>query len=360
MKEKGKVAIGLSGGVDSSVAAYLLKKQGYQVTGLFMVNWQDPNNHSKCSVSQDLKDAETAAKILGIDFETVDFSSEYKSKVFTPFLLDYQKGLTPNPDILCNRYIKFELFLQHCLNKGFEKMATGHYAKIKMDNGAHLLQANDTSKDQSYFLSHVDADKLRHVMFPLGEMTKNKVRDIAHEINLNTASKKDSTGLCFIGEQPFAPFLNQFLLEKPGHIIDIDTGDILGEHRGIIFFTTGQRKGLQIGGQKKSQKPWYVVKKDVATQTVYVGQGKDHPALFNRSLSCHKVHWINAPKTSQLQAKIRYRQSHQTCRVECINEDILHVHFTHAQRGITPGQYIVFYHNNECLGCAVIDQEVNP
>lgn len=357
MKEKRNVVVGLSGGVDSSVAAYLLKKQGYQVKGLFMINWHDPSPSSQCSVTQDLKDAEKAASLLGIDFDTVDFSKEYKSKVFTPFLKEYQQGLTPNPDILCNRYIKFEAFLDHCLSLGYDALATGHYANINIDQTPHLLQGIDSNKDQSYFLANVHPEKLMHVLFPIGNLHKHQVRDIAKAINLNTADKKDSTGLCFIGEQPFGPFINQFLLEKPGSIIDIDTGNILGEHKGIIFFTIGQRKGLKIGGQKHSQHPWYVVKKDFATQTVYVAQGENHPSLFKSTLTCRQIHWINPPKSHNLQAKIRYRQPHQNCQIDRINDGELKVSFTQPQRSIAPGQYIVFYQNNECLGCAVINDD---
>ena len=284
-----RVVIGMSGGVDSSVAAYLLKQQGYDVVGLFMKNWEDDDDDEYCSTRQDLIDAAAAADVIGIELEAVNFSSEYKDRVFAEFLREYSAGRTPNPDVLCNAEIKFKAFLDHALKLGAERIATGHYARVREnDSGYQLLRGLDRGKDQSYFLHRLNQEQLAHTLFPIGELQKTEVRKIAHDIGLPNAAKRDSTGICFIGERPFREFLNRYLPMTPGPIRAAD-GAIVGEHVGLAFYTLGQRKGVGIGGVRDSSgEPWFVARKDMGANTLWVVQGHDHPWLLTNRLSARE------------------------------------------------------------------------
>lgn len=356
------IIVGLSGGVDSSVAAYLLQQQGHQVTGLFMKNWEADDDDQYCTAKQDLEDAQKVCDQLGIELHTVNFAKTYWDKVFQHFLDEYAKGRTPNPDILCNQEIKFKAFLDYAMNMGADAIATGHYALIShspinaKDNHALLFQAKDKNKDQSYFLHRLTQLQLSQSIFPLGEFTKPEVREIAKAQNFNNALKKDSTGICFIGERRFDSFLSEYLLAQPGPIKTLD-GKIMGEHRGLMFHTIGQRKGLEIGGrQEYSGQAWYVADKDIHNNTLIIAQGCDHPALFKDRLTCEKVHWIgeNPDESLKIEAKIRYRQTQQPCLMTQLTEDQYDVRFAQPQRAITPGQSIVFYHDELCLGGGII------
>ncbi len=357
--QKPTVAVALSGGVDSSVAALLLKKEGYKVFGLFMKNWEEKDSSGKCLAAQDMEDVARVCDILKIPYYTVNFSKEYKEKVFSLFLKGYQAGNTPNPDILCNKEIKFNLFLKKALLLGADLMATGHYARI--DSSYRLLKGWDRNKDQSYFLYTLNKEILKKVIFPLGNLEKTQVRKIAAEHNLVTADKKDSTGICFIGKRSFRPFLAQFLkTRKKGFFVDLE-GKVLGEHSGAFFYTIGQREGLKIGGKGPA---WFVVGKDIKKNLVFVAQGKDHPALFSSSLIASDLSWTDqkSPKnlTDQLkipfycQAKIRYRQEDQNCCIEKIENGLAHISFEKPQRAITPLQSIVFYQKEHLLGGGLI------
>ena len=351
-----KVIVGLSGGVDSSVAAYLLLKQGYEVEGLFMQNWDDATTN--CPAEQDLKDAMAVCLQLKIHLHTVSFTKAYWDQVFMYFLDEYAKGRTPNPDILCNKEIKFKAFLDHALKLGADFIATGHYARVKITkHGVQLLKAKDSAKDQSYFLHAVSPAALEKTLFPIGELLKSEVRSLAKSLGFVTHNKKDSTGICFIGERRFKPFLNEFLLAKPGPIVST-TGEILGQHDGLMFYTYGQRQGLQIGGKKNSQQaPWYVVAKDIANNTLIIAQGQDHAMLYAQSLLCGPIHWLISPPELPLHcyAKTRYRQTDQRCTISEGVDNKYHISFLTPQRAITPGQYVVFYQNQQCFGGAVID-----
>ncbi len=351
--------IGLSGGVDSSVAAYLLKKAGHQVEGVFMKNWEGDDTDTYCPATQDLADAQAVCDVLQIPLHRVNFADQYWERVFTYFLDEYRAGRTPNPDILCNKEIKFRAFLDYAKQRGADYIATGHYARIEKNTAGHfyLKKGNDPQKDQSYFLHALDESQLAHSLFPVGHLTKTEVRLLAKEIGLNNHAKKDSTGICFIGERKFKNFLNDYLPAKPGDIETLE-GEKLGRHDGLMFYTIGQRQGIQIGGKKgKAESPWYVAQKDYTRNVLIIVQGDQHAALFKNSLLMHSIHWINTPPTLpfKTKAKTRYRQPDQPCIIEWLNTNQYRVTFTEPQRAITPGQSIVFYHDDICLGGGIIE-----
>lgn len=353
---KAKVIIGMSGGVDSSVAAWLLREQGYEVEGLFMKNWEQDDSDGYCAAADDLADAQAVCNKLRIPLHTVNFAQEYWDRVFSYFLQEYEKGRTPNPDVLCNKEIKFNAFLNHAMTLGADYIATGHYAKAR--NG-ELLKAKDREKDQTYFLHAVDPAALAKTLFPIGDYQKPQIREFAKELGLITHDKKDSTGICFIGEKRFKSFLKEFILAKPGEIRS-STGDYLGQHDGLMYYTYGQRQGLGIGGrQESSDDPWYVVDKDIENNVLVVAQGNQHPMLYSQGLVCGPIHWLvdqrdNLPLTCF--AKTRYRQPEQACVVSPESKGQHYVMFSNFQRAVTPGQYIVFYDKNLCLGGATIEQ----
>ncbi len=352
----------MSGGVDSSVAALLLLEQGYDVEGLFMKNWEEDDDEDYCAAAVDLRDATSVSEKLGIKLHSINFSSEYWDRVFQHFLDEYRAGRTPNPDILCNKEIKFHAFLEHARTLGADKIATGHYARNRTVNGkTELLRGLDNNKDQSYFLHALNQYQLSHAMFPIGDYDKPHIRELAKNNELMTHDKKDSTGICFIGERRFSSFLEKFLPAKPGEIHSVD-GDIIGQHNGLMFYTLGQRKGLGIGGLKDSdEEPWYVVGKDLLNNVLKVAQGHDHPAMFNNVLETGNINWIaeSEPENLRLTAKIRYRQRDQHCSLKQIDRSRYEVLFDEAQRAITPGQSIVFYHDEVCLGGGVIESMKN-
>lgn len=358
---KAKVIVGMSGGVDSSVAAYLLREQGYHVEGLFMKNWEQDDRDGYCAAAQDLADAQTVCDQLGIKLHSVNFASEYWDRVFSHFLSEYEQARTPNPDILCNKEIKFKAFLEHALQLGADFIATGHYAKIQRhDDTATLHKAKDRDKDQSYFLHAIDPNALRKTLFPVGDFLKTEIRAIATKLNLATHAKKDSTGICFIGEKRFKTFLNEFMLAKPGNI-ESTNGELLGRHDGLMFYTLGQRQGLGIGGTRAgNEEPWYVVDKKIDSNTLVVAQGSDHIMLYAQGLICSAIHWLVDPTSIDLpltcHAKTRYRQTDQACIISPATNNQHCVMFANPQRAITPGQYIVFYNKNQCLGGAIIEQ----
>ena len=360
---KQRVVLGMSGGVDSSVAAWLLKQQGYEVIGLFMKNWEDDDNDEYCSTRQDWIDAVSVADVVGVDIEAVNFASEYKDRVFAEFLREYEAGRTPNPDVLCNAEIKFKAFLDHAMKLGADKIATGHYARVRERDGRfELLKAVDASKDQSYFLHRLNQAQLSHTLFPLGELHKTEIRRIAEELQLPNAAKKDSTGICFIGERPFREFLNRYLSFRPGPMKTPD-GEVVGEHVGLSFYTLGQRKGIGLGGSKNhrasdgNHEPWYVARKDVTANTLYVVQGHDHPWLLSASLNAGQISWTagQAPATGTLHAKTRYRQADVPCDFESMDDGHFRLHFKQAQWAVTPGQSAVLYDGDVCLGGGIIE-----
>lgn len=348
-----KVVIGMSGGVDSSVAAYLLKQQGYEVIGIFMQNWEDDDNDGYCTIKQDSMDAIAVADVLGIDVEIVNFAKEYKDRVFSYFLNEYQAGRTPNPDILCNSEIKFKAFLDHAMNLGAEFIATGHYvSKESTDNGEVLMRAVDSNKDQSYFLYRLNQHQISHSLFPLGGIIKPEVRKIAAKLNLPNAEKKDSTGICFIGERPFREFLQKYMPTKTGKMVT-PNGKILGEHQGLMFYTIGQRKGLGIGGDGE---PWFVSGKNLATNELIVVQGHQHPALLKRTLQAKQLSFGQnmLPQEGVYTAKTRYRMQDASCKLSYIDEATIELTFNEAQWAITPGQSVVIYQDQYCLGGGII------
>jgi tRNA-uridine 2-sulfurtransferase len=353
-----RVVVGMSGGVDSSVAALLLKRQGYEVVGLFMKNWEDDDDDEYCSTREDLIDAAAAADVVGVELEAVNFSAEYKDRVFAEFLREYSAGRTPNPDVLCNAEIKFKAFLDHAMRLGASKIATGHYARVQSGAGMQrLLRGLDVSKDQSYFLHRLSQEQLAKVVFPVGELEKSEVRRIAREAGLPNHAKKDSTGICFIGERPFREFLNRYLPKSPGPIVD-EHGRALGEHIGLAFYTIGQRKGIGLGGQKALPgAAWYVAQKRIATNELVVVQGHDHPLLMKRSLKAQDTSWISGRAPEQASAhtaKTRYRQADCACTVCAVTEEAIAVDFPSPQWAVTPGQSVVLYDAEVCLGGGII------
>ena len=362
---KKTVVVGLSGGVDSSVAALLLKQQGWNVIGLFMKNWEDDDTEEYCSSRQDLIDVMSIADRIGIDVEVVNFAAEYRERVFAEFLREYQAGRTPNPDILCNSEIKFKAFLDHALTLGADKIATGHYAGVReFDGKFQLLKAEDGTKDQSYFLYRLNQAQLSKALFPLADLYKREVRKMAEAAGLHVATKKDSTGICFIGERPFKDFLARYLPPKKGEIRRLDDGKVMGEHDGLMYHTHGQRKGLHIGGIKEKGAPgggdhdaWFVAGKDMDKNVLYVVQGHDHPALLKGELIAEQLSWVSgqAPHTHWVYtAKPRYRTSDQPCEVERVDAESCEIRFAEPQWALTPGQSVVLYESRVCLGGGVI------
>jgi len=348
----------MSGGVDSSVAALLLKRQGFEVVGLFMKNWEDDDDDEYCSTREDLIDCASVAEVIGVDLEAVNFSAEYKERVFSAFLTEYSAGRTPNPDVLCNAEIKFRAFLDHALSLGAKRIATGHYARLRESAGRfELLKAVDLSKDQSYFLHRLNQGQLARVVFPVGELKKTEVRAIAKEAGLHNFAKRDSTGICFIGERPFREFLGRYLPRRPG-AMRTPEGRVVGEHIGLSFYTIGQRKGVGIGGRKDSAgEPWYVAGKDRDKNELIVVQGHDHPLLLRERLSAQDLAWVSgAPPDMQLPygGKTRYRQTDAACHLAQVSAAGLDVEFDAPQWAVTPGQSLVLYRNEVCLGGGVI------
>lgn len=348
------IIVGMSGGVDSSVAAFLLKEQGHHVEGVFMKNWEEDDTDTFCPASAEMADAQAVCDSLQIELHRVNFAAEYWERVFVDFLAEYNAGRTPNPDILCNREIKFKAFLHYAKQRGADYIATGHYARIHQ---LQLLKGLDPQKDQSYFLYTLTQEQLANSLFPVGELDKTTVRDIAKKIGLNNHAKKDSTGICFIGERKFKTFLNDYVKAQSGDIQTLE-GQTIGRHDGLMFYTLGQRQGLKIGGMKNaSEQPWYVVAKRTDTNTLLVAQGQDHPALFTDTLTATQVHWINGLPTTfplRVKAKTRYRQPDQVCIINYIDDQQYSVVFEQPQRAVTPGQSVVFYQDDICLGGGII------
>ncbi|MBK8360499.1 MAG: tRNA 2-thiouridine(34) synthase MnmA [Comamonadaceae bacterium] len=375
MTAQQRIVVGLSGGVDSAVTAYLLKQQGYEVIGIFMKNWEDDDDSEYCSSNIDFVDAAAVADVIGIEIEHVNFAAEYRDRVFAEFLREYQAGRTPNPDILCNAEIKFKAFLDHAMRLGAEKIATGHYARVRLNpaTGRHeLLKGLDPSKDQSYFLHRLNQAQLSKTLFPVGELHKTEVRRIAAEIGLPNAKKKDSTGICFIGERPFRDFLNRYISKEPGPIKD-DNGRTIGQHVGLSFYTLGQRQGLGIGGLKAKgaalkaiqaqglrgageHEPWFVARKDMANNTLWAVQGHDHPWLLSHALKAGDASWCagEPPAPGAYAAKTRYRQVDAPCRLDLDPSGAFSLQFDQPQWAVTPGQSAVLYDGEVCLGGGVI------
>jgi tRNA-specific 2-thiouridylase len=364
--QRERIVVGMSGGVDSSVTAWLLKQQGHEVLGLFMKNWEGDDDDEYCSTRQDWLDAASVADRIGIDIEAVNFSEQYKDRVFAEFLREYQAGRTPNPDVLCNAEIKFRAFLDYAMTLGADRIATGHYARVRpsaaMSGEFELLKGLDVSKDQSYFLHRLSQAQLAKACFPLGELPKTEVRQIARDIGLHNAAKKDSTGICFIGERPFRDFLNQYLPTDPGPILSHE-GVEVGQHHGLAFYTLGQRKGLGIGGVKRYQRSdgsgpiWYVAKKDMANNTLYVVPDHDHPWLLTNTLCAQQVSWVSgrAPETARTYGvKSRYRQADATANLKHADSVELVLRFETEQWAVTPGQSAVVYDGDVCLGGGII------
>ncbi|HDZ55439.1 MAG TPA: tRNA 2-thiouridine(34) synthase MnmA [Pseudomonas xinjiangensis] len=355
------VIVGMSGGVDSSVSAALLLEQGYRVEGLFMKNWDEDDGTDYCTAKDDLADAQAVSDKLGIKLHTANFAAEYWDNVFEHFLAEYKAGRTPNPDILCNREIKFKAFLDYALMLGADLIATGHYVRrADADGRTSLLRGLDSNKDQSYFLHAVNGEQLSRTLFPVGELEKPEVRRIAEKYQLATARKKDSTGICFIGERRFSDFLKQYLPAQPGDI-ETTAGQVIGRHHGLMYHTIGQRQGLGIGGmQGAGDEPWYVLRKDLERNVLVVGQGNAHPWLFAGALECSELFWINPiPEVfpMQLTAKVRYRQADQACVLDRIGDRYV-IRFEQPQRAVTPGQSVVLYQDEVCLGGGVIELAV--
>ena len=368
--QRSRVVVGLSGGVDSAVSAWLLRQQGHEVVGLFMKNWEEEDDDAHCSSRQDFLDAASVADVLGIEIEHVNFAAEYKDRVFAEFLREYQAGRTPNPDVLCNAEIKFKAFLDHAMRLGAERIATGHYARVRERDGRfQLLKGLDPAKDQSYFLHRLTQAQLARTLFPVGELEKTAVRRIAREIALPVAAKKDSTGICFIGERPFREFLGRYLANTSGPMRD-DRGRRLGEHVGLSFYTLGQRKGIGIGGVRErgagkggaDHAPWFVARKELASNTLRVVQGHDHPWLQSHTLDAGDASWIagTPPAPGAYAAKTRYRQSDAACRLRLQPQAGFALDFDAPQWAVTPGQSAVLYDGEVCLGGGVIARAGPP
>lgn len=357
-----RVIVGMSGGVDSSVAALQLLRAGYQVEGLFMKNWEEDDRDGRCAAREDLADARAVCTILDIPLHTVNFSAEYWDRVFAYFLAEYRANRTPNPDVLCNKEIKFRAFLDHARGLGADRIATGHYVRIGSDGDLRLLKAADAAKDQSYFLYTLGQEQLAHTLFPLGGLSKTEVRALAREAGLPNHGKKDSTGICFIGERNFRQFLQRYLPAQPGDICTPE-GRMIGRHDGLMYYTLGQRQGLGIGGIKDGTcGPWYVVDKDLARNRLVVAPGHDNPLLYHGALEAADLHWVaGAPPPMPLRcsARIRYRQDEQPCLVRALPEGGCHVAFADPQWAITPGQAVVFYARERCLGGGTITCRLN-
>jgi tRNA-uridine 2-sulfurtransferase len=352
-----KIAIGLSGGVDSSVSAYILKQQGFEVIGIFMKNWEEDDTDAYCPAAEDRQDAEQVADKLGIPFYAINFAAEYWERVFQYFLQEYQAGRTPNPDILCNKEIKFKAFLNYAKHLGCDKIATGHYAQLRERDGvSQLLRAEDANKDQTYFLYTLQQAQLRASVFPVGHLLKPEVRKIAEAEGFTNAKKKDSTGICFIGERKFKEFLARYLPAQPGLIVTPEH-KVLGEHQGLMYYTIGQRQGIGIGGVKGAlHSPWFVAQKDLKSNYLVVVEGHDHPLLYQNHLRAKDLHWVQGQAPGAVfncTAKTRYRQKDAACEVSVQNDEI-NVQFAEPQWAITPGQSIVLYQNEICLGGGVI------
>jgi len=358
-KTTGKIMVAMSGGVDSSVSALLLQRQGLDIAGMFMKNWEEDDRFGECTAAADAADARAVAESMGVFLHTRNFASEYWENVFEEFLSEYRAGRTPNPDILCNREIKFKTFLEHAEELGADKIATGHYVRTDYRDGRHrLLRGVDHNKDQSYFLYAVGHQQLAKTLFPVGELQKPRVRELAEEAGLNVFDKKDSTGICFIGERNFAAFLGEYLPAKPGEIRTTDDR-VIGEHQGLMFHTLGQRQGLGIGGVKgHPEAPWYALHKDLENNILYVGQGHEHPWMLSTRLEATQLAWVSgtAPEAgSVLTAKVRYRQQDQSVTLEQIDENRMYLKFHQPQRAVTPGQSVVLYDGEICLGGGIID-----
>jgi len=379
-----RIVVGLSGGVDSAVTAWLLKQQGHEVIGIFMKNWEDDDDSEYCSSRQDFLDAAAVADVVGIDIEHVNFAADYKDRVFADFLREYSAGRTPNPDILCNAEIKFKAFLDHAMRLGADKIATGHYARVRclttagdsvdvhqaqlQDGRFELLKGLDPAKDQSYFLHRLNQAQLSKTLFPVGELLKTEVRRIALEIGLPNAKKKDSTGICFIGERPFRDFLNRYIAKEPGPIKN-DKGQTIGQHVGLSFYTLGQRQGLGIGGLKAKgaqrgggdHAPWFVARKDLENNTLWVVQGHDHPWLLSHQLAAGQASWVagQAPEPQALAAKTRYRQADAAGKLASLSGDEFTLDFNQAQWAVTPGQSTVLYDGEVCLGGGIINSSTS-
>lgn len=353
-----RVVVGMSGGVDSSVTAWLLKQQGYDVIGLFMKNWDDTDEFGHCTATEDFEDVRRVATQIGIPYYSVNFEKEYEDKVFQYFLDEYRKGRTPNPDIMCNREIKFGEFLQKAMQLGADYIATGHYAQIKtIDGTKRLCRGADPNKDQTYFLYAVNKEQFKKVMFPIGHLQKQEVRKLAEQAGLATARKKDSTGICFIGERNFKEFLSNYLPAQPGEIRTLE-GTKVGTHEGLMYYTLGQRQGLGIGGGVGNGQPWFVIKKDIAQNILYVAQGHDHEALYSQGLIATDLNWLGdamPTKPFTCTAKFRYRQKDQSVTIHPQLNQTWKVEFHEPQRAVTPGQSVVLYQDELCLGGGIID-----
>jgi tRNA-specific 2-thiouridylase len=353
------IIVGLSGGVDSSVTAALLQQQGYHVEAMFMKNWDEDDDEEFCSAEEDLKDARAVCDKLGLELHAVNFASEYWDTVFEYFLSEYQAGRTPNPDVLCNKEIKFKVFLDYALSRGAEKIATGHYARIEeRDDRYYLLKGRDPGKDQSYFLYTLGQRQLSRSLFPLGDLEKTEVRRLAAQFDLATKDKKDSTGICFIGERNFREFLSRYLPAQPGEMRTPE-GERIGQHQGLMYYTLGQRKGLGIGGRKDADdRPWFVVGKEIEQNVLLVAQGSDHPLLYSRTLEASQLHWTqDEPPAVPLRchAKTRYRQADHPCTIVSMEDGHCQVEFDEPQWAVTPGQSVVFYDGDICLGGGIIE-----
>jgi len=359
-----EIIVAMSGGVDSSVSAVLLHAAGHSIAGMFMKNWEEDDRHGACPAEADAADAQAVADLLGIELYRRNFAAEYWDYVFEDFLAEYRAGRTPNPDILCNREIKFKTFLEHASDLGAERIATGHYVRSDCRDGIHrLLRGRDPNKDQSYFLYTLGQQQLARTLFPVGELLKPAVREVAASTGLPVHDKKDSTGICFIGERDFRGFLSSYIPPHPGEIQTAD-GCVLGEHAGLMYYTLGQRQGLGIGGvQGFADEPWYVLHKDMATNVLYVGQGHEHPWLFSRRLRARQLSWVSGSPPaadSRLSAKVRYRQQDQDCVVTACDRDELQLEFAQPQRAVTAGQSVVLYDGASCLGGGIIEWADTP